>query len=105
MVAPVRESKFWEFADTFCNGDLAETLRVMRRMFAQGESPVGAPRQPAEPPAEMVVLSDCLKRGWARLSGGEGWRTLRGRSRPKAKPLLAAPRKRSPQRQPLCRRP
>ena len=40
MVAPMRESKFWEFADTFCSGDLAATLDTARRMFEQGVSPV-----------------------------------------------------------------
>ena len=70
MVAPVRESKLWEFADTFCDGDLAETLQTMRQMFEQGAKPVALIVILQNRLREIVVLSDCLKRGWARVSGG-----------------------------------
>ena len=70
MIAPVRESKLWEFADTFCDGDLAETLQTMRQMFEQGAKPVVLIVILQNRLREIVVLSDCLKRGWARVSGG-----------------------------------
>lgn len=100
MVAPVRESKFWLFADTFCGGDLAATLRMLQRMFAQGESPVGMIISLQNRLRELVVLSDCLKRGWARLSGGDRFRTLTWALPPEGEALLASlekdPRKGNP---------
>ena len=89
MVAPVRESKFWIFADTFCNGSLPETLRVLQRMFAQGESAVGMVVSLQNRLREIVVLSDCLKRGWARLSGGDRYRTLSWSLPPEGEALFA----------------
>lgn len=100
MVAPVRESKFWLFADTFCHGNLADTLRMLQRMFAQGESAVGMVVSLQNRLREIVVLSDCLKRGWARLSGGDRFRTLTWSLPPEGEALLASlekdPRKGNP---------
>ena len=100
MVAPVRESKFYEFADTFCNGHLADTLRVMHRMFAQRVYPVPLLVNLQDRLRQMFVLSDCLKRGWARLSGGDKWRKLDWNLPPEGEELLAAmekdPRKGNP---------
>ena len=99
MVAPMRESKFWEFADTFCDGDLADTLEVMRRMFEQGVSPVALIVGLENRLREIVVLSDCLKRGWARVSGGN-WPRLTWSLPPEGEALLATlakdPRKGNP---------
>lgn len=99
MVAPMRESKFWEFADTFCDGDLADTLDVMRRMFEQGVSPVALAVGLENRLREIVVLSDCLKRGWARVSGGD-WPRLTWSLPPEGEALLATlakdPRKGNP---------
>jgi DNA polymerase-3 subunit delta len=99
MVAPVRESKFWIFADVFCTGNLAETLRVMQRMFAQGEPPVGLIVSLQNRLREIVVLSDCLKRGWARVSGGD-WPKLTWSLPPEGEALLSGlekdPRKGNP---------
>ena len=88
MVAPMRESKFWEFADTFCDGDLADTLDVMRRMFEQGVSPVALVVGLENRLREIVVLADCLKRGWARVSGGD-WPKLSWSLPPEGEALLA----------------
>lgn len=71
MVAPVREGKFWEFADAYCSGDLAKTLRVMSRLVGQGESPVGLVVSLQNRLRDVLVLSDSLKRRWARVSGGD----------------------------------
>lgn len=99
MVAPVRESKFWLFADTYCNGNLAETLRMMQRMFAQRESAVGMLVNLQNRLREIVVLSDCLKRGWARVSGGD-WPKLSWSLPPEGEALLSSlekdPRKGNP---------
>ena len=99
MVAPMRESKFWEFADTFCDGHLAATLDVMRRMFEQGVSPVALVVGLENRLREIVVLSDCLKRGWARVSGGD-WPKLTWSLPPEGEALLATlakdPRKGNP---------
>ena len=99
MVAPVRESKFWEFADTFCGGDLAETLQVARRLFAQGVSPVALIVGLQNRLREIVVLADCLKRGWARVSGGD-WPKLTWSLPAEGEALLAGlakdPRKGNP---------
>ncbi|MGD9612453.1 MAG: DNA polymerase III subunit delta [Kiritimatiellia bacterium] len=88
MVAPMRESKFWEFADTFCGGDLADTLQMARRMFAQGVSPVALIVGLQNRLREIVVLADCLKRGWARVSGGD-WPKLTWSLPPEGEALLA----------------
>ncbi len=99
MVAPIRESKFWEFADTFCDGGLAKTLQVMRQMFEQGVSPVGLIVSLQNRLRDVVVLSDCLKRGWARVSGGD-WPKLSWSLPPEGEELLASlakdPRKGNP---------
>lgn len=101
MVAPVRESKFFEFADTFCNGSVADTLRVMRRMSDQRIHPVPLIVNLQDRLRQLFVLSDCLRRGWARLSGGEGWkRHLSWSLPPEGEALLSAlekdPRKGNP---------
>ena len=99
MVAPMRESKFWEFADTFCSGDLAATLDTARRMFEQGVSPVALIVNLQNRLREIVVLADCLKRGWARVSGGD-WPRLTWSLPPEGEALLATlakdPRKGNP---------
>ena len=99
MVAPVRESKFWEFADTFCGGSLAETLQVMQQMFTQGVSPVALIVGLQNRLREIVVLSDCLKRGWAHVTGGD-WPRLTWSLPPAGEALLATlakdPRKGNP---------
>ena len=100
MVAPVRESKFYEFADTFCKGDLAATLRTLDRLFTQRVAPVGLLVNLQNRLRDLVVMSDCLKRGWARLSGGERFRTLAWALPPEGEALLATlekdPRKGNP---------
>jgi len=99
MVAPVRESKFWEFADTFCDGNLADTLQSMRQMFAQGVSPVALIVNLQNRLRDIVVLSDCLKRGWARVSGGD-WPRLTWSLPPEGEAILGGlakdPRKGNP---------
>ena len=99
MVAPVRESKFWEFADTFCGGNLTETLDVMAQMFTQGVSPVALIVGLQNRLREIVVLSDCLKRGWAHVTGGD-WPRLTWSLPPAGEALLATlakdPRKGNP---------
>ena len=100
MVAPVRESKFYEFADTFCKGDLDATLRTLDRLFTQRVAPVGLLVNLQNRLRDLVVMSDCLKRGWARLSGGERYRTLAWSLPPEGEALLATlekdPRKGNP---------
>ena len=99
MVAPVRESKFWEFADTFCSGNLTETMLVMQQMFTQGVSPVALIVGLQNRLREIVVLSDCLKRGWAHVSGGD-WPRLTWSLPAEGEALLAGlakdPRKGNP---------
>lgn len=100
MVAPVRESKFYEFADTFCSGNLADTLRVLRRLYDQRVFPVPLLVNLQDRLRQLFVLSDCLKRGWARLSGGDKWRKLDWQLPPEGEEVLAAlekdPRKGNP---------
>lgn len=100
MVAPIREGKFWEFADAFCTGDLAHALRVMHRLLDQGENAVGLIVNLQNRLREMLVLADCLKRGWAQLSGGDRWRKLSWSVPPDGDALLATlekdPRKGNP---------
>ena len=99
MVAPIREGKFWEFADAFCKGDLANTLRVMHRLLGQGENPVGLVVSLQNRLREVLVMSDCIKRGWARVSGGD-WPKLSWSLPPEGETLLASlekdPRKGNP---------
>lgn len=90
MVAPVRESKFYEFASTFCDGDLDDTLQVLRRMFAQREEPIALLINLQNRLRDMIIMADCLKRGWAVLSGGERFRTLKWDLPPEGEALLSA---------------
>jgi len=76
MVATVRENKFYEFADTFCKGNLADTLHVMHLMFAQGQSPVGLVVNLQNRLRDMLVMRDCLDRHWAVLSQRGKWSNL-----------------------------
>ena len=99
MVAPVREGQFWEFADSFCSGNLAKTLRVMNRLTGQGASPVGLIVTTQNRLREMVVLSDCIRRDWATVSGGD-WPKIYWNVPPDGETLLAQlekdPRKGNP---------
>lgn len=90
MVAPIREGKFWEFADAFCDGHLAPALRVMHRLLDQGENAVGLMVSLENRLRELLVMADCLKRGWARLSGGEKWRKLDWNVPPDGEALLSS---------------
>ena len=100
MVAPVREGKFWEFADAFCGGNLPKTLRVMRRLLGQGEAPVGLVVSLQNRLREVLAMSDCLKRGWARLSGNDRFRKLEWNVPPDGDAILSSlekdPRKGNP---------
>ena len=100
MVAPVREGKFWEFADAFCSGDLAHTLRVMHRLLGQGENAVGLIVNLQNRLRDMLLMADCLKRGWAQLSGGDRWRKLSWSVSPEGETILSTlekdPRKGNP---------
>ena len=99
MVAPVRESKFYEFADVFCGGNLADTLRILRRLFGQRVFPVPLLMNLQDRLRQVFVLSDCLRRGWARISGGD-WPKLSWSLPPEGEALLSSlekdPRKGNP---------
>jgi DNA polymerase III delta subunit len=99
MVAPVREGNFWDYADAFCKGNLAATLQVMQRLFTHGESPVGLIVSLQNRLRDIVVLSDCLKRGWAHVSSGD-WPKLSWSLPPEGEALLSSlekdPRKGNP---------
>ncbi|HPC19667.1 MAG: hypothetical protein KBC66_05125 [Kiritimatiellae bacterium] len=90
MVAPVRESKFWEFSGTFCDGNVAETLRVMHRLLEQRTAPVALLINLQNRLRELVVMADCLKRGWAQLSGNDRYRRLTWSVPPEGEAMLAA---------------
>lgn len=100
MIAPIREGKFWEFADAFCTGDLAHTLRVMHRLLGQGENAVGLIVNLQNRLRDMLVMADCLKRGWAQLSGSDRWRKLSWSVSPEGETVLSQlekdPRKGNP---------
>jgi len=76
MVATVRENKFYEFADTFCKGNLANTLQIMHLMFSQGQSPVGLVINLQNRLRDMLIMRDCLDRQWAELSQRGKWSNL-----------------------------
>ena len=93
MVASVKQGKYWEFADTYCGGDLGKTLGTYRMMLKQGENPVGLLSMLEGSLREMTVLADCVRRGWLRVGGGgfasaqwtlppEGERVLEGMKLP-----------------------
>lgn len=70
MVASVKTGTYWEFADTYCGGDLAKTLRAYRMMLKQGENPVGLLSMLEGNLRDATLLADCVRRGWLRVSGG-----------------------------------
>lgn len=70
MVASVKTGKYWEFADTYCTGDLAQTLATYRAMLKQGENPVGLLTMLEGTLRDSTVLADCVARGWLSVSGG-----------------------------------
>lgn len=93
MVASVKQGKYWEFADTYCRGDLGKTLGTYRMMLKQGENPVGLLSMLEGSLRDMTVLADCVRRGWLRVGGGgfssaqwtlppEGERVLEGMKLP-----------------------
>jgi len=100
MVATVRENKFYEFADTFCKGNLANTLHVMHLMFAQGQSPVGLVVNLQNRLRDMLVMRDCLDRHWAVLSHRGKWSNLNWQVPAEGEALLGSlekdPRKGNP---------
>jgi DNA polymerase III subunit delta len=100
MVAPMQQGKFWEYADAFCKGDLGNTLRIASRLVGQGESPVGLVINLQNRLREILVVADCLKRGWASLSSRGNWNNLEWDVPPEGEELLCAmekdPRKGNP---------
>jgi len=77
MVATVRENKFYEFADMFCQGNLAHTLQLLRQMMEQGESPVGLVINLQNRLRDCLVMRDCLDRRWVEISRRGNWVNLR----------------------------
>lgn len=86
MVASYRTSAFWEFANAFCTTDLVATLDVLHRLLAQNENPVALLVNLQNTLRDMTVLSDCLSRGWAKLSGD---RFLRWQVPPEGEDVLS----------------
>ena len=86
MVASYKTSAFWEFANAFCTTNLVATLDVLRRLLAQNESPVALLVNLQNSLRDMTILSDCLTRGWAKLSGD---RFLRWQVPPEGEAVLA----------------
>ncbi len=100
MVATVRENKFYEYADTFCKGNLAETLSILHLMFSQGQSPVGLVINLQNRLREMLVMRDCIDRRWVEISWRGKWCNLNWRVPPEGEALLGSlekdPRKGNP---------
>lgn len=100
MVASVKETKFWEFADIYCNGRLAPALACLRRCFTQGIFPVPLITNLQNRLRELLVLRDCLDRRWAILSGNQSWPKLEWNPPPEGETLLETletdPRKMNP---------
>lgn len=97
MVAPVRAGKFWEFAETFCSGQLDKTLQTMHRLLAQGEEPLALLIMLQNRLRDIVVMADCLKRGWLQVSGGD-WPRLTWSVPPEGEELLSPLGKRDPRK-------
>ena len=97
MIAPMRASKFWEFAEAFCSGQLDKTLQTMHRLLAQGEEPIALLITLQNRLREIVVMADCLKRGWVQVSGGD-WPRLTWSVPPAGEALLAPLGKRDPRK-------
>lgn len=86
MVASYKTSAFWEFANAFCTTNLTATLDVLRRLLAQNESPVALLVNLQNSLRDMTILSDCVTRGWAKLSGD---RFLRWQVPPEGEAVLS----------------
>jgi len=76
MVAPQRVHQFWEYADAFCTGNLAETLQCLATLFRQRVFPVPLVVNLQNRIRQLLLFRDAMDRGWAKLSGGERFRTL-----------------------------
>jgi len=67
VVAPVREAAHWEFADAVINRDTLTALRILRNLLAHREQPIGLIVSLERRFRELLILRDCLDRGWLRI--------------------------------------
>lgn len=76
MVSSQRVHQFWEYADAFCTGNLAETLQCLEKLFRQRVFPVPLVVNLQNRIRQLLLFRDAMDRGLAKLSGGERFRTL-----------------------------
>lgn len=86
MVASYKTSAFWDYSNAFCTTNLPATLDALRRLLAQNENPVALLVNLQNALRDMTVLSDCVTRGWAKLSGD---RFLRWQVPPEGEAVLS----------------
>lgn len=82
MVSSQRVHQFWEYADAFCTGDLAETLQCLGTLFRQRVFPVPLVVNLQNRLRQLLLFRDAMDRGIAKLSGGERYRNLSWNIRP-----------------------
>lgn len=76
MVAPMRESKPWDFADAFCSGSVERTIRTMKRLQFQKVDPIYLIIVLEDRLRDMVLFSDAIAHGWLSVSGNAQWPKL-----------------------------
>ena len=66
LVTPAREAILWDFTDAMGMADLERSLAQLRRLLAQRENPVALVIQVVNRFRELLLLRECMDRGWLR---------------------------------------
>lgn len=72
ICAASREAAFWDLSDAFGKRNMARVFTVLRRLQAQGEDPIGLIILLHGHLRALMLVRECVDRGWLRLSGS-GW--------------------------------
>jgi|GEM_PF-6310656 len=72
MIAPNREAVIWDFMDAFGSRRLAPAISQLRRLFQEKQTAVGIVFQLTTLVRNIIVLRECMDRGWLHRSG-RGW--------------------------------
>ena len=90
LVTPTREAAAWDLADALGAGNLGVALSILRQLLSQRESTVGLLMGLSRRFREMLILRECMDRGWLSISGSGRYQKAVWADHPDAEALLGA---------------
>lgn len=102
IVCQTKGSDAWDLQDAFGDRDTVKSVKTLRRLLFQKESPIRLISSLVGRTNELLIFREALDRGWLRASGGGRFMKLTWESRPEVEALCGAlerdPRKTNPYR-------